>query len=122
MINTILSAACLIGMACLYIDLKIDKWEWRDDQRKKFIIAGAIGAVLFAWQATWHPILIRSAVAFGALLTLGVITLNWYQRCVKWHAIMGKSEKRQKQAICIIAILVLICMVKQIMRYKGMMF
>ena len=64
----------------------------------------------------------RSCVAFGAAFPLGVITLNWYQRCVKWHAIMGKSEKRQKQVVCIIAILVLICMVKQIMRYKGMMF
>lgn len=122
MIYTILSAAGLIVMACFYRDLKINKWEWKDDQRKKFIISGAIVAVAFAWYATWHPILIRSAVAFGALFTLGVITLNWYQRCVKWHAIMGKSEKRQKQIICVVAILVLICMVKQIMRYKGMMF
>lgn len=122
MLNTILAAVCLIGMACFYIDLKIDKWEWKDDQRENFIAGGAVGAVLFAWQATWHPILIRSAVACGALFTLGVITLNWYQRCVKWHAIMGKSEKRQKQVVCIIAAFVLISMIRQIMRYKGMMF
>ncbi len=120
MLNTILAAVCLIGMACFYIDLKIDKWEWKDDQRENFIAGGAVGAVLFAWQATWHPILIRSAVACGALFTLGVITLNWYQRCVKWHAIMGKSEKRQKQVVCIIAVFVLISMIRQIMRYKGM--
>ena len=120
MINTIFAAINLIVMVCFYIDLKIDRWEWKDDQRKRFIAGGAVGAVLFAWQATWHPILIRSAVACGALFTLGVITLNWYQRCVKWHAIMGKSEKRQKQVVCIIAVFVLISMIRQIMRYKGM--
>lgn len=122
MINTILAAACIAGAIYFFIDLKTQRGEWKDEQRKRFLAIGAVGAVFFAWQATWHPILIRSAVACGALFALGVITLNWYQRCVKWHAIMGKPEKRQKQIICIAAILVLVCMIKQIMRYKGIMF
>ncbi len=122
MINTILSAAGLIVMACFYRDLKINKWEWKDDQRKKFIVAGAVVAVLFVWQATWHPILIRSCVAFGAAFTLGVITLNWYQRCIHWHAIMAKPEKRTKKLICVAALIVIICMVAQIAQFKSTVF
>lgn len=122
MICTLIAAACLIGTVSFFIDLKIDKWEWSNEQRKTFLTLCAIGAAHFSFWATWFPILIRSATALIAAITLGITARDWYKRSVKWGVIMTKKQRRSKQIICIAALVVLICMVKQIARLKGFGF
>jgi len=117
MLNSILATACLIGTVCFYIDLKIDKWEWTDQQRKRYFALCAAGAVFFAWSATWHPILVRSAVALVAAIALGITARDWYQR-VKRGAILTKTQLREKQVICAVALVVLFSMLKQISYYR----
>lgn len=119
MICTLLATACLVGTVSFFIDLKIDKWEWSNEQRKIFLTLCAIGAAVFSLWAGWHPILIRSVTAFIAAVALGLTVRDWHQRSVKWHAIASKKQRRIRKRICVASLAVFILMVLQILYFKG---